>query len=190
MNAFFTALFYVFIAEIGDKTQLLTIAFTSKHKPLIVLCAVGVASLLVNFIAVALGALTGKFLPMFWINLFAGVAFVSFGLLELRKDDGEEEKERTSRWGPFFTIVLSFFIAEIGDKTMLATFAIASREQCFWQVWLGSTLGLLGSNVLAIVAGHFLRTVMPAQKLKVAVAAIYLLSGCLILSQLLAHGVG
>jgi len=95
MNAFLTALFYVFIAEIGDKTQLLTIAFTSKHRPLTVLSAVGVASLLVNFIAVALGAVTGKFLPMFWINLLAGIAFVSFGLLELRKDD--ERKKRNAQ---------------------------------------------------------------------------------------------
>jgi putative Ca2+/H+ antiporter (TMEM165/GDT1 family) len=187
VTAFWTALFYVFIAEIGDKTQLMTVAFTARHKPLLVLSAVAVATAVINLISVGLGAVVGNVLSLFWINLLAGVAFIIFGIMELKSEDEDNAKENSSKFGPFFTVMFSFFFAELGDKTMLAAFAIASKEQQFWQVWAGSTVGLVGSNALAVVAGSYLRKSLSARKLKIAIAVVYILSGALAIYEATKH---
>jgi len=184
VHAFWTALIYVFLAELGDKTQLMTMSFAVKYKPTVVLVATFVAIALLNLLSVGLGQALGKVLPIFWVNLVAGIAFVIFGLLELRpeKDDGDQAA-KPNHLGPFLTIATAFVMAELGDKTMIATFAIATREHDFWQVWLGSTLGLFSCNALAIVAGHFLKNYLSSQKLKYGIAAVYILSGLAAIKQ-------
>jgi len=127
-------------------------------------------------------------LPIFRVNLVAGIAFVIFGILELRPEKaeaGEEEKPK-KQLGPFFTIVTAFLMAELGDKTMIATFAVATREHSFLQVWLGSTIGLFSCNALAIVAGHFLKNYLSSQKLKYGIAAVYIFSGLAAIQQAIA----
>jgi putative Ca2+/H+ antiporter (TMEM165/GDT1 family) len=116
-------------------------------------------------------------LPIFWVNLLAGIAFIIFGILELRGEKDDDDQSPKGHFGPFMTITLSFIMAEMGDKTMLATFAIATREHNFVQVWAGSTLGLFSCNALAIVAGHFLKNYLSSKKLKYGIAAIYIFSG-------------
>jgi len=178
LHAFWTALIYVFLAEVGDKTQLMTVGFAVKYRPAIVLAATLLATGLLNLLSVGLGEAIGQFLSIFWINLLAGLAFIVFGILELQNEkDEEQEQSKKQHFGPFLTITLSFLMAEIGDKTMLATFAIATREKEFFQVWAGSTLGLFSCNALAIVAGHFLKNYLSSKKLKYCIAAVYILSG-------------
>jgi Ca2+/H+ antiporter, TMEM165/GDT1 family len=184
LEAFWTALVYVFLAEIGDKTQLMTVAFTVKYKPFVVLTGTFCATALLNLLSVGLGEVIGKILPIFWVNLVAGIAFVIFGVLELRSEKDEEEAvSDRKRLGPFFRIMLSFFMAELGDKTMLATFAIATREQKFWQVWLGSTIGLCSCNALAIVAGHIMKSHLSSKRLKYGIALVYIISGLAAIKQ-------
>ena len=184
MNAFWTALVYVFLAELGDKTQLMTMSFAVKYKPSVVLFATFVAIASLNLLSVGLGQALGKVLPIFWVNLVAGIAFVIFGLLELRPEKEEKAEEgKPKHLGPFLTIAIAFLMAELGDKTMIATFAVATREHNFFQVWLGSTIGLFSCNALAIVAGHFLKNYLSSQRLKYGIAAVYIFSGLAAIKQ-------
>jgi putative Ca2+/H+ antiporter (TMEM165/GDT1 family) len=184
LHAFWTALVFVFLAELGDKTQLMTMGFAVKYKPTVVLTGTLLATALLNLLSVGLGEAIGNFLPIFWVNLLAGIAFVVFGVLELRNEqDDEGDSPKRNRFGPFLTITLSFIMAELGDKTMLATFAIATREHNFLQVWAGSTLGLFSCNALAIIAGHFLKNYLSSKKLKYGIALVYIISGIAAIKQ-------
>jgi putative Ca2+/H+ antiporter (TMEM165/GDT1 family) len=180
---FWTALIYVFLAEMGDKTQLMTLAFSARYKGRVVLAGVTVATALINLLSVGLGVGVGKLLPVFWINLVAGIAFIVFGIWELRPEDEDEKEASESKLGPFMTVVVAFFLAELGDKTMLAAVAIASRQPQFLQVWLGSTIGLVASNALAIVAGKAAKDRFSAKWLKIAIAIIYIVSGLYAVAQ-------
>jgi putative Ca2+/H+ antiporter (TMEM165/GDT1 family) len=128
MNAFWIALFFVLVAEMGDKTQLVARAFATRYKASVVMSGVFGATLVIHLFSVVLGEAAGMALPVFWINLLAGLSFIGFGLWTLRGDElGDEEKLKESRFGPLLTVGVTFFLAELGDKTMLATVTIASQ---------------------------------------------------------------
>ncbi|MDR3615795.1 MAG: TMEM165/GDT1 family protein [Candidatus Obscuribacterales bacterium] len=196
MSAFWKAFILIFMAELGDKTQFMTLAMATKYKALDVMLGVTIGTTLVSLLSVALGSTVGRILPMFWIAMLAGVAFITFGLLELKGDSESEIEEAEEkvlelsndqgpsskkglRFGPILTIAGTFFLAELGDKTMLATVAIASREGAFIQVWLGSSLGLVASNALAIFAGKAVGTKVSANTLRYVISAVYIISGIL-----------
>jgi putative Ca2+/H+ antiporter (TMEM165/GDT1 family) len=196
LNAFWKAFILIFMAELGDKTQFMTLAMATKYKALDVMIGVTIGTALVSLLSVALGSTVGRLLPMFWIAMLAGVAFITFGLLELKGDsvseieDGKKKVLNISedqaslgqkgfKFGPILTIAGIFFLAELGDKTMLATVAIASRESAFVEVWLGSSLGLVASNALAIFAGKAVGTKISANTLRYAISAVYIISGIL-----------
>ena len=177
MHAFFIAAFYVFIAEMGDKTQLVALAFAARYRAALVLSAVFTATLLIHLFSVGLGRLLSDTLPHGWIRLLAGLAFIGFGIWTLRGDELGEEKKREHAWGPFFTVAVTFFLAELGDKTMLATVAIASQERSFIGVWLGSTVGMVTADGLAVVVGHGLGKRLPEKMIQRVAAALFFISG-------------
>lgn len=180
MNDFLTALFFVFMAEMGDKTQLMTVAFSAKFKARTVLLGVILAAAAINLISVALGEGFGKVFPAFWVNLFAGAAFIAFGIWTLKSEkENLDEKPRFGQHGPLVTVVIAFFLAELGDKTMLTAVAVASRYHNFLAVWLGSTVGLIASNALGIVAGKAVGDRFSAKSVKIGIAVVYVLSGIL-----------
>jgi putative Ca2+/H+ antiporter (TMEM165/GDT1 family) len=182
-----TALFFVFVAEMGDKTQLMTLALAARYKSLPVLLGVCLAAMLINSISVLLGCSVGKVLPQFWLNICAGVAFIIFGALALRadkKDEREEEEApKLDRYGVILAVALSFFLAELGDKTMLTTAALASRTNNVLQVWLGSTVGLVLANALAIVLGASMASRLSGRLTQAIVAAIFAVSGLIVIAQ-------
>ena len=184
MTAFWIALVFVFIAEMGDKTQLVALAFATRFRASIVLAGVFIATLLVHLFSVFLGEVAGLALPAFWINLIAGVAFVGFGLWTLRGDElGDEAKLKKDRFGPLMTVSITFFLAELGDKTMLATVTIASQQQSFFGVWLGSTLGMVVADGIAIIVGKLLGKRLPEKPIKYGAAAVFIISGVYTLVQ-------
>ena len=180
----------------------MTLAMSTKYKLQDVMIGVTLGTSLVSLLSVALGATVGKFLPMFWIAMLAGVAFIIFGLLELKgdgeaeaEDEAKKEEEKTDgkkalKFGPILTIASTFFLAELGDKTMLATVAIASRENAFLPVWLGSSLGLVASNALAIFAGKAVGTKVSENTLRYVIAAVFIISGILSIVEGFRHRVG
>src|ERR1700722_8763308 len=124
MHAFWTAFVFIFMAEMGDKTQFMTLAMSAKYKGRVVLAGVTLGTLVISLVSVALGQTVGKLLPTFWINILAGTAFIIFGLLELKGDDAEEAegetnedrktaKDKLGRFGPIVTIATTFFVAEL-----------------------------------------------------------------------------
>jgi putative Ca2+/H+ antiporter (TMEM165/GDT1 family) len=182
MNAFWLALFIVFIAEMGDKTQFMTLSFSTRYRTWTVMMGVFVATLVISLISALLGEAMGSALPLFWINLLAGLLFIGFGLWTLRGEEEASEKliARVPKW-PLMTVAVTFFLAELGDRTMLATVMVASRERSFIAVWMGSTLGLFLANVLAIVVGKMLGKRLPEKALKYGTAIIFIASGLLAL---------
>jgi putative Ca2+/H+ antiporter (TMEM165/GDT1 family) len=177
MHPFFVALFFVFIAEMGDKTQLVALAFATKYAAQTVLTGVFVATLLEHLFSVMLGELVGIVLPIFWVKLLAGGAFIGFGLWTLRGDELDNTEGIASRFGPLLTVAITFFLAELGDKTMLATITIASQQRAFVGVWVGSTIGMVIADGLAILVGRVLGKQLPETAIKYGAATIFLLTG-------------
>lgn len=178
LTAFWVSLIYVFIAEMGDKTQLVALAFATKYKAWVVLLGVFIATLLVHLFSVFLGEAVALALPIFWIKIVSGVAFIIFGLWTLRGDKlDDEETNKIQRFGPLMTVAITFFLAELGDKTMLVTITVASEQRDFWGVWLGSTIGMVLADGLAIIVGRVMGARLPEKLIKYGATAVFLLSG-------------
>ena len=184
MIAFWIAFAIVFVAELGDKTQFMTLSFSTRFRWKTVMLGVFVATLVISLISTFLGNALGTALPFFWINLLAGLAFIGFGAWALRREESADRQLSIGRQlGPMMTVAIAFFVAELGDRTMLATIMIASREKNFAGVWLGSTTGLLSSNALAIIVGNVLGRKLPDKTLRYGAAVIFIASGLLALFQ-------
>ncbi len=178
MTAFWIFLIYVFVAEMGDKTQLVALAFATKYKTWTVLAGVFLATFAVHLISVLLGEAVSLALPIFWIKIFAGLSFIFFGLWTLRGDAlDDDEIKNASRFGPLLTVAITFFLAELGDKTILATITIASEQKDFYGVWAGSTIGMVMADGLAIVVGKMMGKNLPEILIKYVGAGIFLISG-------------
>ena len=178
MSSFWQSLLLGAAAEMGDKSQLVALAFAGRYPVRIVLWGIFVATALVHLFSVAFGELLGLTLPRFWINLAAGLAFIGFGLWTLRGDSlDDDETKAAHRFGPFLTVAISFFLAELGDKTMLATVTLASQYRAFIPVWLGSTVGMVIADGLAIAVGIMAGKRLPERAIQLGAAAIFILSG-------------
>ncbi|MZP31107.1 TMEM165/GDT1 family protein [Heliobacterium undosum] len=176
MEAFWASTIFVVLAEMGDKTQLLGMAFATRYKAATVLAGVFVATLLNHLLAVALGDYLTAFVPMETIQLAAAISFIFFGLWTVRGDEleGEDKKEY---FGPFLTVTIAFFIAEMGDKTQLASVALAAKYHNLIPVWMGTTTGMMISNVIGILVGVVLGKKIPERIVKYASAAIFIFFG-------------
>lgn len=173
MHAFLISLIFVFLAELGDKTQLVALCLATRYKAKVVLAGIFVATLLVHVVSVLLGAGVGKLLPEGWIKLAAGVAFIGFGLWTLRGDSMEEDECKNIQGrSPFFLVATTFFLAELGDKTMLTTVALAANNPII-PVWLGSTMGMVFSDGLAIVVGTILGAKLPERAVKIGASVVF-----------------
>ncbi|MFN8626859.1 MAG: TMEM165/GDT1 family protein [Candidatus Binatia bacterium] len=177
-NPWLLSLLFVFAAEMGDKTQLVALTFATRYPAGTVLLGVFVATLLVHLFSVALGEVVGLAIPVFWVQVLAGLAFVAFGLWTLRGDQLDDEARFAQRrWGPLMTVGITFFLAELGDKTMLMTVTLASQHHSFVAVWIGSSLGMVVADGLAIGVGKVLGAQLPERLIKFAAAGIFLVTG-------------
>lgn len=187
-DPFVLSLFFVFIAEMGDKTQLVALAFATRYAARTVLLGVFGATLIVHLFSVGVGEIVGFSVSVFWVQVLAGVAFIAFGLWTLRGDEfDDQDRLRERRWGPLMTVGTTFFLAELGDKTMLMTITLASQQHSFVGVWMGSTAGMVVADGLAITAGRVLGAQLPERFVKLAAAAIFLLTGAVTLIQALSN---
>ena len=185
MTTFLKALFLITAAEMGDKTQLLTLAFAARLPGRYVLGGVLLGTLANHALAVALGGATLLLVPVHWIKLAAGLSFIGFGLWTLRGDElsGTEEK----RFGhPLMTVAVSFFLAEMGDKTQLVTAVLAAESAVLLPVWLGSSLGMVVADGLAVVVGAVLGRRLPERAIKIGATVLFVLFGLLLLREGLA----
>lgn len=185
MEAFLLSFGVIFLAELGDKSQLMAMAFATRFRALTVLLAVTVATLIVHAGSVLIGAAFALALPTEAIQIVAGIAFLAFAAWTLRGDtlgeDDEGRARRSGRWA-LVTIGTAFFLAELGDKTMLATITLATTEEP-WGTWLGSTAGMVAADGVAIAVGALLGTRLPERAIKVFAAGAFVVFGAILIAQ-------
>ena len=169
----------IFVAELGDKSQLMALTFATRFRVWPVLIGITLATAIVHLVSVAIGYGLGAALPTGWINLAAALAFIAFGFWTLRGDTlTDDEQEKVNRAGKRAVIAVgtAFFLAELGDKTMLATITLATDHGWFG-TWLGSTLGMVAADALAIVVGRALGKRLPEKVIAYGAAALFFLFG-------------
>ena len=184
MTAFLMSLSFVVLAEMGDKTQLLAMAFATRYKATTVLWAVFWATLFNHLLAVVVGNYLTNFIPIQYIQIAAAVSFILFGLWTIRGDELNNEDKRFS-FSPFWTVASAFFIAEMGDKTQLATIALAAKYQTIIPVWMGTTTGMVIADAIGIVIGIVIGKKIPERVVKWFAAIIFILFGLIGLCQYL-----
>lgn len=169
----------IFVAELGDKSQLMALTFATRFRPLPVLIGITVATAIVHLASVAIGYGLNAALPTGWISLVAGLAFLGFGAWTLRGDRlTEEEKRKAEKSGrsAVLAVGVAFFLAELGDKTMLATITLATKYGWFG-TWLGSTLGMVAADALAIMVGRLLGRHLPERAIRYGAAVLFAICG-------------
>lgn len=152
MDAFLISFGIIFIAELGDKSQLMAMTFATRYRATTILAAITVATAVVHLFSVAVGAVVGAALPTDAISIAAGLAFLAFAVWTVRGDElSDDDEARAARAGQsvFVTVAVAFFLAELGDKTMLATVTLATDNGVLG-TWIGSTLGMVAADGLAI----------------------------------------
>jgi putative Ca2+/H+ antiporter (TMEM165/GDT1 family) len=176
MNAFVASLIFVVLAEMGDKTQLLAMAFSCKMNWRTVMWGVLAATAANHLLAAAAGNTLAAIVPLTTIKIAAAASFILFGLWTIRGDklEGEEDRYHLS---PFWTVTVAFFMAEMGDKTQLATIALAVKYNTVLSVWMGTTLGMMISNAFGIIMGSVMGKHIPARGIKWGAAMIFIAFG-------------
>src|SRR3954449_8743934 len=157
----------------------MALTFATRFRVWPVLIGITVATAIVHLVSVAIGFGLGAALPTGWINLAAAVAFLAFGVWTLRGDTlTEDEQEKVIRAGKRAVIAVgtAFFLAELGDKTMLATITLATDHGWFG-TWLGSTLGMVAADALAIVVGRALGKRLPEKAIAYGAATLFFVFG-------------
>lgn len=169
----------IFIAEMGDKTQLVAMMFALRYRWWVVLAAITAATTVVHVLSVAIGHYLGAALPTGLMGIIAGVMFIFFGLWTLRGDkltDADTSRAQKAAAPAFFVVMSAFVLAELGDKTMLATITLAADHD--WVgVWIGSTLGMVVADGLAIIVGAVAGKHLPERLIQICAAALFLLFG-------------
>ncbi len=173
----------LFLAELGDKSQLMALTFALRYRWWVVLGGITVASIAVNLIAVGVGHFLGAALPTDLIALCTGVILLAVGVWTLwdsrKEESGEDEPAATGPATPgraFFLVISAFLLAELGDRTMFATIALASNHS--WPaVWVGSVAGMVAAGGLAIAIGISVGKHIPERAIAVASGLLFLYIG-------------
>lgn len=206
-SAFVISFLLVALAELGDKSQLLLLTFACRYKPLKVLLGTAIAVFLLQFLSVAIGSAVGALLPERLIAVVAGMLFIGFGIVTWRSagsDEPGEDEARVTRFGPVLTVAAALLLAELGDKTQLMTVSIAADPAAALRtlgsfaegirppaagelttsvgVWLGSSLGFLAADAVAIVVGAVLGSRLPARLIARISAVVFVLFGLITLA--------
>jgi putative Ca2+/H+ antiporter (TMEM165/GDT1 family) len=175
MEAFLISTGLVALAEIGDKTQLLAIVLAARFgRPWPILAGILVATLANHGMASAVGAYAGGILEGPWTKWVLGIAFLAFAAWTLIPDkfDGDQNHKATTQ-GVFLTTLVAFFLVEMGDKTQVATIALAARYQAILLVAAGTTLGMMLANAPAVFVGEALAERLPLKWIRIAAACAF-----------------
>jgi putative Ca2+/H+ antiporter (TMEM165/GDT1 family) len=189
MFSFLSSCFFIFLAEMGDKTQLVALSFATKFKPLKVVTGIFIGTIFSHLMAVLIGQNLNLIIPLQYLRVIVGLSFIAFGIWTLKGDtlNGQEGKKR-SRLGPVLTVSAAFFLAELGDKTQLATVSLAAEYRSFYGVWMGSTIGMVAADSLAIVLGVIAGKKLPEKVIKYVSALIFVVFGLAILAKTIYPG--
>lgn len=165
----------VFVAELGDKSQLMAMTYALRYRWWVVLTAILTATTLVHAVSVFFGHFLGLSIPTHLMAIVGGLAMLAFALWTLRGDElSEDEGSRAVRvsGSVFLAVMSSFMLAELGDKTMLATITLATDHD-WLGIWIGSTIGMVAADALAIAVGALLGKHLPERTIALAAAALF-----------------
>ncbi|MBL3593708.1 MAG: TMEM165/GDT1 family protein [Synergistaceae bacterium] len=176
MTPYLVSAALVVLAEMGDKTQLLAVAFACRYPWKTVLWAIFWGSLSNHLLAVLAGGFLLCLVPEGVLQGGVALAFILFGLWTVF-GDGSSDQERNSGRGPFMTVFIAFFLAEMGDKTQLTSVALAARFGSLLPVWLGATTGMMIANGLAVLAGSTFCRRLPERKIRLVAALCFMVFG-------------
>jgi putative Ca2+/H+ antiporter (TMEM165/GDT1 family) len=191
MEPLFVSAFVVAIAEIGDKTQLLAIILATRFKaPLPIIAGILVATLANHALAALAGYWVSDFLSGAWFKYAVAIAFIAMAAWALIPDKADEETKAPARYGVFLTTVVAFFLVEIGDKTQIATVALAARFHTVLLVTAGTTLGMMLANVPAVYLGEAATKVVPLKYVRIGAALVFLALGIWALAEAAGYGGG
>ena len=185
MYAFLLSTAVIFVAELGDKSQLMAMTFAARYRARDVLIGITVATAVVHLASVGIGAVIGDQFADYQgaISIVAGIAFLGFAAWTLRGDELTEDeaaKARNSTGAALIAVGVAFFLAELGDKTMLATITLATQEG-WLGTWIGSTVGMVAADALAIVVGAMLGRRLPEKVIKIGAAVLFALFGVVLI---------
>jgi len=167
----------VFLAELGDKTQLVALTLAGRYPARQVLLALGVAIALLQTLSVTVGALLSRAVPDRAIAIGAGVLFLGFAVWTWRTaDDADEGVTASAGRGGLVGVATAFFVAELGDKTMLTTAGLAADRGAV-PVWIGSFAAMVSATALAVLAGQAISRRVPARRLRQAGAVAFAIAG-------------
>ena len=178
MEAFLVSTGIVALAEIGDKTQLLAFILAAKfRKPLPIILGILVSTLANHGFAGALGSWITSLLEPQTLRWILGISFIAMAVWTLIPDKFDEGDAKLARFGVFGTTVVAFFLAEMGDKTQIATVALAAQYNAFFAVVAGTTLGMMIANVPAVLLGDRIAKRMPVRLVHGVAATIFAILG-------------
>lgn len=185
----------IFVAELGDKSQLMTLAFAARERASVVLGGLALAVGVLNLLAVTVGAMAADRLPTTAMSVAGGLAFLGFAVWTVVGDDDpahddaangpdtgqdavapEEPAPSRSR---LVTIAAAYFVAELGDKTQLATVTLATQRPAA-AVWLGATSAIVAANIAAVIVGRVLHRRLPAHVLRYGAAGLFAVFGAVL----------
>ena len=168
----------VALAEIGDKTQLLALLLAARYrKPWPIVAGILVATLLNHALAGWLGALAAQWLTPQVLRWIVAVSFLAIALWTLKPDSLDDDAGALPARGAFVATCIAFFLAEIGDKTQVATVILAAKYAPLWQVVAGTTLGMLAANVPVVMLGSRFAGRLPLRAARIAAALVFFVLG-------------
>ncbi|MFC0316164.1 TMEM165/GDT1 family protein [Gordonia phosphorivorans] len=165
----------IFVAELGDKSQLMALTYALRYRWWVVLGAILVATTAVHAVSVFFGHFLGASIPADMMSIAGGLAMLAFALWTLRGDElTDDETSRAARvsGSVFLAVMSAFMLAELGDKTMFATITLATDNN-WLGIWIGSTLGMVAADAVAIVVGRLLGKHLPERLIALIAAALF-----------------
>ena len=177
----------VFVAEFGDKSQLLILAWATRHPAVPVILGLVVAAATIQGVSVLVGASIGAVLPGQAVAIVAGLAFLAVAAWTLRGEDDDEDDVSAATEGRRRTglalvaaVAATFVLGELGDKTMLVTFGLAASQGAV-ATWIGSTLGEVAANLVAVVVGRQVGARLSPRTVRLGSAALFAIGGAVVL---------
>ena len=178
MGSLLAALGIVVLAELGDKTQLVALGFGARHRLGPVLAGVALAYAATNLLSVIVGGLLGAALPTRALGIGGGVLFIGFAVWSLRADDDEDDDVGVAggQGRVVLSVAAAMFVAELGDKTMLATATLAAQGNPVL-VWVGATIGIILSGSVGVLVGRATGARLPERTIRLGSAALFAVFG-------------
>lgn len=182
MEAFLVSMLVVAVGEIGDKTQLLALVLSARYRrPLPIVLGILAATVANHALAGAVGEWVRSAMTPQTLRWVLGASFMAIGAWALKADKLEGTRSDVGHYGVFAVTVCAFFLAEMGDKTQLATVALAARFHAFIAVVAGTTLGMLIANVPVIAIAHKAAPQLPLKAIRITAAVLFIVLGVTVL---------